>query len=86
MIKKEEPRYPLRGIDLYAFQDEASFLDFLLPDEKPRSGTLVAINAEKMLTLESDAQVRALIEQAEFKSVRFPQIKTELPGPICGRR
>ncbi|WP_437180268.1 lipopolysaccharide N-acetylmannosaminouronosyltransferase [Pantoea phytobeneficialis] len=66
-IKKEEPRYSLRGIDLYAFQDGASFLDFLLPDEKPRSGTLVAINAEKMLTLESDAQVRALIEQAEFK-------------------
>nr|WP_190274641.1 lipopolysaccharide N-acetylmannosaminouronosyltransferase [Pantoea sp. At-9b] len=66
-IKKEEPRYALRGIDLYAFHDMASFLNFLLPNEKPRSGTLVAINAEKMLTLESDAEVRALIEQAEFK-------------------
>ncbi len=30
------PRYALRGIDLHAFADMASFLHFLLPDGKPR--------------------------------------------------
>lgn len=66
-METDHPRYTLRGIDLHAFADMASFLHFLLPDGKPRSGTLVAINAEKMLTLEEDAQLRALIAAAEIK-------------------
>ena len=66
-METDYPRYTLRGIDLHAFADMASFLHFLLPDGQPRSGTLVAINAEKMLTLEEDAQLRALITAAEIK-------------------
>ncbi|WP_455844999.1 lipopolysaccharide N-acetylmannosaminouronosyltransferase [Pantoea agglomerans] len=66
-METDKPRYNLRGVDLHAFNDMASFLRFLLPDGKPRCGTLVAMNAEKMLTLEEDAQLRALIAEAEFK-------------------
>ena len=42
-------------------------LDHLFADGRVKQGTLVAINAEKMLTLEDDAEVRTLIEAAEFK-------------------
>ncbi|WP_312182475.1 lipopolysaccharide N-acetylmannosaminouronosyltransferase [Pantoea sp. CTOTU46764] len=66
-METDKPRYSLRGVDLHAFKDMASFLRFLLPEGKPRCGTLVAMNAEKMLTLEEDAQLRALIAEAEFK-------------------
>lgn len=66
-METDKPRYSLRGVDLHAFNDMASFLRFLLPEGSPRCGTLVAMNAEKMLTLEEDAQLRALIAEAEFK-------------------
>lgn len=66
-METDKPRYSLRGVDLHAFNDMASFLRFLLPEGEPRCGTLVAMNAEKMLTLEEDAQLRALIAEAEFK-------------------
>ncbi|MFJ5161643.1 lipopolysaccharide N-acetylmannosaminouronosyltransferase [Pantoea sp. NPDC088449] len=66
-METDKPRYRLRGVDLHAFNDMASFLQFLLPDGTPRSGTLIAMNAEKMLTLEEDAQLRTLIAEAEFK-------------------
>jgi UDP-N-acetyl-D-mannosaminouronate:lipid I N-acetyl-D-mannosaminouronosyltransferase len=66
-METDKPCHTLRGIDLHAFKDMDSFLQFLLPDGQPRSGTLVAMNAEKMLTLEEDAQLRALIAKAEFK-------------------
>lgn len=66
-METDKPRYRLRGVDLHAFSDMDSFVNFLMPHGVPRSGTLVAINAEKMLTLEADAQLRALIAEAEFK-------------------
>jgi len=66
-METDKPRHTLRGVDLHAFNDMDSFLHFLLPDGQPRNGTLVAMNAEKMLTLEEDAQLRALIAEAEFK-------------------
>jgi len=66
-METDKPQYSLRGIDLHAFVDMDSFLCFLMPNGTPRSGTLVAMNAEKMLTLEEDAQLRALIAEAEFK-------------------
>lgn len=42
-------------------------LDFLFADGQMKSGTLVAINAEKMLAVEDNAEVKSLIEAAEFK-------------------
>ncbi|UEG18050.1 lipopolysaccharide N-acetylmannosaminouronosyltransferase [Pantoea ananatis] len=63
----ETPRYVIRGITLYGFDNMASFVDFLMPDSAVRSGTLVAINAEKVLNAEQDAALHAHIQQAEFK-------------------
>ncbi|WP_017345729.1 lipopolysaccharide N-acetylmannosaminouronosyltransferase [Pantoea sp. A4] len=63
----EKPRFSIRGVALYGFQSTAAFLDFLLPGEQVRSGTLVAINAEKVLTAERDSEVKGLLDHAEFK-------------------
>ncbi len=65
--KTAAPLYDLRGLKLVGWRDMQHALDFLYADGDIRQGTLVAINAEKMLTIEDDAQVRALIEAAEFK-------------------
>ncbi|WP_130833148.1 lipopolysaccharide N-acetylmannosaminouronosyltransferase [[Erwinia] mediterraneensis] len=63
----DAPQYQIRGVTLYGFDRMASFLDFLFADGKVRCGTLVAINAEKMLTAETDSDLRVLLQQAEFK-------------------
>lgn len=63
----EAPQYEIRGVSLYGFDSMSAFVDFLLPDETVRSGTLVAINAEKILTAEHDDRLRALLQEAEFK-------------------
>ncbi|MGY5959040.1 lipopolysaccharide N-acetylmannosaminouronosyltransferase [Kosakonia sp. BK9b] len=65
--KTAAPLYDLRGLKLIGWRDMQHALDYLYADGDIKQGTLVAINAEKMLTLEDDAQVRALIEAAEFK-------------------
>ncbi|MCZ3385146.1 lipopolysaccharide N-acetylmannosaminouronosyltransferase [Kosakonia sp. SOY2] len=65
--KTAAPLYDLRGLKLVGWRDMQHALDFLCADGQIRQGMLVAINAEKMLTLEDDAQVRALIEAAEYK-------------------
>ena len=65
--KTAAPLYDLRGLKLVGWRDMQHALDVLCADGQIRQGTLVAINAEKMLTLEDDAQVRALIEAAEYK-------------------
>lgn len=61
------PVYDLRGLKLIGWRNMQHALDYLYADGVLRNGTLVAINAEKMLTIADDAQVRALIETAEFK-------------------
>lgn len=61
------PLYLLRGLQLIGWRDMQHALDFLYADGAIRQGTLVAINAEKMLAVEDDPEVRALIEAAEFK-------------------
>lgn len=63
----EAPVYTLRGLQLIGWRDMQHALDYLYAGGVMKQGTLVAINAEKMLTVEDDAQVRALIEAAEFK-------------------
>lgn len=65
--KTAAPLYDLRGLKLVGWRDMQHALDFLYADGQIKQGTLVAINAEKMLTLEDDAHVRALIEAAEYK-------------------
>lgn len=61
------PTYTLRGINLIGWRNMQHALDYLYADGNLKQGTLVAINAEKMLTLEDNAEVRALINDAEFK-------------------
>lgn len=65
--KTAAPLYDLRGLKLIGWRDMQHALDFLCAGDAIKQGTLVAINAEKMLTLEDDVQVRQLIDAAEFK-------------------
>jgi UDP-N-acetyl-D-mannosaminouronate:lipid I N-acetyl-D-mannosaminouronosyltransferase len=61
------PTYTLRGLELMGWRNMQHALDFLYAGGNLKQGTLVAINAEKMLTLEDDAEVKTLINAAEFK-------------------
>lgn len=61
------PLYSVRGLQLIGWRDRQHALDYLYADGEMKQGTLVAINAEKVLTAEDNAEVRTLIEAAEFK-------------------
>ena len=61
------PTYTLRGLKLIGWRNMQHALDYLYADGNLRQGTLVAINAEQMLTLEDNAEVRTLINAAEYK-------------------
>ena len=61
------PLYSLRGLQLIGWRDMQHALNYLFAEGHLRSGTLVAINAEKMLTAEDNPGVRDLINAAEFK-------------------
>lgn len=86
------PEYSIRGLKLLGWRDMQHALDYLYDGGALRAGTLVAINAEKVLTAEREPEVRRLIEAAEFKyadgisvvrSIRkkFPQAKvSRVPG------
>ena len=52
------PSYAIRGLSLLGWRDMQHALDYLYAEGSLRSGTLVAINAEKILTAERDQQVR----------------------------
>ncbi len=47
------PLYLLRGLQLIGWRDMQHALDYLYADGALREGTLVAINAEKMLAAEA---------------------------------
>ncbi|ADO50469.1 lipopolysaccharide N-acetylmannosaminouronosyltransferase [[Enterobacter] lignolyticus] len=61
------PLYDLRGLRLIGWRDMQHALDYLCAGGTMKHGTLVAINAEKILTIEDNAEVRQLIDAAEFK-------------------
>lgn len=63
----DAPVYTIRGLNLLGWRDMEHALDYLSAGGEMRQGTLVAINAEKVLAAEDDAQVRELIDAAEFK-------------------
>ena len=62
----ETPQYRIRGVELYGFENMPSAVNFLMPPHSVRSGILVAINAEKILTAERDEGLRTLLAQAEY--------------------
>lgn len=61
------PLYQIRGFSLLGFRDMAAFIDFLYQGDALKTGTLVAINAEKVLTAESQPEIHQLIAEAEYK-------------------
>lgn len=66
-VSVDVPHYQIRGISLSGFSDMAQFVDYLNQQGELKTGTLVAINAEKVLTAEADAAVHQLIDAAEYK-------------------
>lgn len=65
--KTTAPLYALRGLQLIGWRNMQHALDYLYAGGKLKQGTLVAINAEKVLTAEDNPEVRALINAAEYK-------------------
>ncbi|NUU68744.1 lipopolysaccharide N-acetylmannosaminouronosyltransferase [Enterobacteriaceae bacterium BIT-l23] len=65
--RTQAPVYTIRGMRLLGWRNMAHALDYLHTDTGLRQGTLVAINAEKILTAERDPLVHELINEAEFK-------------------
>lgn len=61
------PVYRIRGIPLHGFRDMADAVGYLFADGDVKTGTLVAINAEKVLTAERDKALWDLIAEAEYK-------------------
>lgn len=60
------PQYSIRGHNIWGFKDMAHFLDYLFADGHTKSGTLVAINAEKVMIAEKDQALNTLLGQAEY--------------------
>jgi len=61
------PQYQIRGFTLLGFGDMTEMLDYLYQSDRLKTGTLVAINAEKVLMAESQPELRLLIDAAEYK-------------------
>jgi len=61
------PQYQLRGFAIWGFRSQAQCLDFLFADGQVKQGSLLAMNAEKILTAERDPEVRSLLDAAEYK-------------------
>lgn len=60
------PKYGIRGHLIWGFHDITHFLNYLFSDQEVKHGTLVAINAEKVLTAEQDRNLNALLAEAEY--------------------
>ncbi len=65
--KTDVPVYQVRGLSLLGWRNMAHALDYLYAEGHLRHGTLVAINAEKVLTVEDNPEVKTLIDTAEYK-------------------
>lgn len=63
----DAPRYSIRGLNLLGWRNMQHALDYLYADNQLREGTLVAINAEKILTAEGNPDIHQLIADAEYK-------------------
>ncbi|AHF73029.1 putative UDP-N-acetyl-D-mannosaminuronic acid transferase [Candidatus Sodalis pierantonius str. SOPE] len=61
------PHYQIRGLALWGFRDREEFIDYLFAGGRLKTGTLVAINAEKVLRAERDAALKQLLDEAEYK-------------------
>ncbi|OCA56469.1 lipopolysaccharide N-acetylmannosaminouronosyltransferase [Photorhabdus namnaonensis] len=60
------PKYSIRGLNIWGFRGMAHFLDHIFQRGQVKTGTLVAINAEKVLTAEEDQALSTLLSDAEY--------------------
>lgn len=60
------PKYSIRGHNIWGFRDMAHFLDYLYEGAQIKSGSLIAINAEKILTAETDSALNELLNEADY--------------------
>ncbi|OWO80772.1 lipopolysaccharide N-acetylmannosaminouronosyltransferase [Photorhabdus luminescens] len=60
------PKYSIRGLNIWCFRDMAHFLDHIFQRGQVKTGTLVAINAEKVLTAEENQDLSTLLSGAEY--------------------
>lgn len=68
MNKKDGvPLYQIRGLNLWGFIDIIDFIDYLFSDGRVKTGTMVAINAEKVLYAEQDAMLKNVLDEMEYK-------------------
>ncbi|WBM70510.1 lipopolysaccharide N-acetylmannosaminouronosyltransferase [Buttiauxella sp. WJP83] len=83
------PSYAIRGLDLLGWRDMQHALDYLYAGGSLRCGTLVAINAEKILAAEREQEVRTLIQEAEYKYADgisvVRSIRKKFPGAVVSR-
>ena len=66
MEQSSIPQYSIRGHNIWGFKNMSHFLDYLFADGKTKTGTLVAINAEKVMIAEQDTALNTLLGQAEY--------------------
>ncbi|AKH63037.1 MULTISPECIES: lipopolysaccharide N-acetylmannosaminouronosyltransferase [Photorhabdus] len=59
-------KYSIRGLNIWGFRDMAHFLDHIFQRGEVKTGTLVAVNAEKVLTAEEDKALSTLLGEAEY--------------------
>lgn len=57
----------IRGIDILAAKDQQVLLDFLLDNGVVKTGRLIAINAEKVILNEENADIHQAIADADYK-------------------
>lgn len=83
------PKYELRGFSLWGFRDMAQCMDFLFDAGRVKQGTLVAMNAEKILKAETDPGLHALLDEAEYKYAdgisMVRSIRRKYPGAEVSR-
>ncbi|MEQ4794556.1 lipopolysaccharide N-acetylmannosaminouronosyltransferase, partial [Klebsiella variicola subsp. variicola] len=60
------PKYSIRGHNIWGFRDMAHFLDYLYEGTQIKSGSVIAINAEKILTAETDTALNELLNEADY--------------------
>ncbi|WP_226574003.1 lipopolysaccharide N-acetylmannosaminouronosyltransferase [Mangrovibacter yixingensis] len=61
------PEYRIRHLNILGWRNMAHALESLWPGGELCKGTLIAINAEKVLVTEDDSAIRELVDLAEYK-------------------
>ncbi|TCV93729.1 lipopolysaccharide N-acetylmannosaminouronosyltransferase [Biostraticola tofi] len=80
------PHYQIRGFSIWGFSDSRQFLDYLFSAAGVKTGTLVAMNAEKVLKAESNAALKQLLDNADYKYADGISIVRSIRRKYAGAR